>query len=56
METVDFKKRIREIKYITETHMSEEQFKQLIKEKTERAKLYSRAVRKRESEIKTLAP
>ena len=46
---IDFEKRLREIKFITEHSLTEDQLKQLIKEKAERAKLYSRAVRKREA-------
>lgn len=46
---IDFEKRLREIKFITEHSLTENQLKQLIKEKTERARLYSYAVRKREA-------
>lgn len=54
METeIDFKKRVQEIKFTTEHNLTEEDFKRLIREKTERAKLYHRAVKQREDEFQS---
>ena len=44
---------MREIKFVTENHLTEDQFKKLIAEKFERAKLYHLALTKREIESKS---
>ena len=43
---------MREIKFTTENHISEDQFKKLIAEKFERARLYRNAVEQREALLK----
>ena len=46
------KTQMRNIRFVTETHLSQEQFKNLIQAKINRAKLYSDALKKREVETK----
>ena len=46
---VDFKQRMREIKFITENCLTEEQFRQKIEEKYRRAELLRQAIEQRES-------
>jgi hypothetical protein len=46
---IDFRKRMREIKFTTENHLTEEQFRKLIDEKYERARAFREKVNQRES-------
>lgn len=43
---------MREIKFVTENYLTEDQFKKLVAEKFERARLYRTAIEKREALLK----
>jgi hypothetical protein len=45
---IDFKKRMREIRFTTENHLTEEQFRKLIDEKYERARVLRDQLNKKE--------
>lgn len=45
---IDIKKRIREVMFITEHYLCEDQFKKLIQDKVERVKHYQKALEQRE--------
>ena len=47
-EQVDFKKRMREIKFITENCLTEEQFRQRLEDKIRRAELLRKALTQQE--------
>ena len=47
-EQVDFKKRMREIKFITENCLTEEQFRQRLEDKIRRAELLRKALTRQE--------
>lgn len=51
-EKIDFRKRMREIKFTTENHLTEEQFRKLIDEKYERARAFREKVNQRESKAR----
>ena len=47
-EKIDFRKRMQEIKFTTENHLTEEQFRKLIDEKYERARVLRDQLNKKE--------
>jgi hypothetical protein len=49
---IDFRKRMQEIKFTTENHLTEEQFRKLIEEKYERAQALRININQRESKAR----